>query len=142
MSASVRPLPDSFCPPAAEGRAAAEQRTGRCSGCVRIWSRLSPAYKRDVNPRRGRSDRRPLFQPVSKQLKQLKDADMASFYQRFSGKINTGSSFPVPPEASRLLGQVEQPAEPQRPGLLHPYSRRCEDEDEDVSRCSFINAHQ
>ncbi|TWW70707.1 Dipeptidyl aminopeptidase-like protein 6 DPPX [Takifugu flavidus] len=54
---------------------------------------------------------------------------MASLYQRFSGKINTGSSFPVPPEASRLLGQAEQPAEPQRPGLLHPHSRRCEDED-------------
>lgn len=61
---------------------------------------------------------------------------MASLYQRFSGKINTGSSFPVPPEASRLLGQAEQPAEPQRPGLLPPYSRGCEDED--VSRCSLL----
>lgn len=50
---------------------------------------------------------------------------MASFYQRFSGKINTGSSFPVPPEASRLLGQGEPPAglQPRRG------SRRCEDED-------------
>lgn len=54
---------------------------------------------------------------------------MASLYQRFTGKINTGSSFPVPPEASRLLGQGEQPAEIQRPGLMHPYSQRCEDED-------------
>ncbi|XP_058153568.1 A-type potassium channel modulatory protein DPP6 isoform X2 [Dasypus novemcinctus] len=29
---------------------------------------------------------------------------MASLYQRFTGKINTSRSFPVPPEASRLLG--------------------------------------
>ncbi|TRZ20252.1 hypothetical protein HGM15179_006837 [Zosterops borbonicus] len=29
---------------------------------------------------------------------------MASLYQRFSGKINTSRSFPVPPEASHLLG--------------------------------------
>lgn len=54
---------------------------------------------------------------------------MASLYQRFTGKINTGSSFPVPPEASRLLGQGEQPAEIQRPGLMHPHSPRSEDED-------------
>lgn len=51
---------------------------------------------------------------------------MASLYQRFTGKINTGSSFPVPPEASRLLGQGEQPAEIPRRGLIH---QRCEDED-------------
>lgn len=54
---------------------------------------------------------------------------MASLYQRFTGKINTGSSFPLPPEASRLLGQGEQQAETQRPGLMRPYSQRCEDED-------------
>ncbi|CAG05442.1 unnamed protein product [Tetraodon nigroviridis] len=54
---------------------------------------------------------------------------MASLYQRFTGKIDTGSSFPAPPEASRLLGQGEQPAEIQRPGLVPPYGRRCEDED-------------
>lgn len=51
---------------------------------------------------------------------------MASLYQRFTGKINTGSSFPVPPEASRLLGQGEQPAEIPQRGLIH---QRCEDED-------------
>uniref|UniRef100_A0A7N4NV61 Uncharacterized protein n=1 Tax=Sarcophilus harrisii TaxID=9305 RepID=A0A7N4NV61_SARHA len=29
---------------------------------------------------------------------------MASLYQRFTGKINTSRSFPIPPEASHLLG--------------------------------------
>lgn len=61
----MRPLPDNFCPPAAEGRAAAEHRTGRCSGCVRICSRFAPVFKRDVNPSRGFSFLPLLFkQPV------------------------------------------------------------------------------
>lgn len=64
-SSLVRPLPDNFCPPAAEGRAAAEHRTGRCSGCVRICSRVAPVFKRDVNPSRGFSFLPLLFkQPV------------------------------------------------------------------------------
>lgn len=58
--------------------------------------------------------------------------EMASLYQRFTGKINTNSSFPNPPEASHLLGQGvegERAAESQRPRLQHQYSRHCEDED-------------
>uniref|UniRef100_A0A3P8UK67 A-type potassium channel modulatory protein DPP6 n=1 Tax=Cynoglossus semilaevis TaxID=244447 RepID=A0A3P8UK67_CYNSE len=60
---------------------------------------------------------------------------MASLYQRFSGKINTGTSFPNPPEASHLLGQSAE-VEQQRPALqprLQPQQqlrRRPEDEDE------------
>lgn len=57
---------------------------------------------------------------------------MATLYQRFNGKINTGNSFPKPPETSRLLGQggeVEQAAESVRPRLQHPHSRNSEDED-------------
>lgn len=59
-------------------------------------------------------------------------AEMATLYQRFNGKINTGNSFPEPPEASRLLGQgseVERAAETVRPRLQHPHSRSSEDED-------------
>lgn len=65
---------------------------------------------------------------------------MASLYQRFTGKINTNSSFPNPPEASRLLGQgvegeravaaaAAAAAESQRPRPQHQYGRRSEDED-------------
>uniref|UniRef100_A0A672H9U8 A-type potassium channel modulatory protein DPP6 n=1 Tax=Salarias fasciatus TaxID=181472 RepID=A0A672H9U8_SALFA len=58
---------------------------------------------------------------------------MASLYQRFSGKINTNTSFPNPPEASHLLGQGaegERPAESRLAGLQRPHRSRCEDEDE------------
>ncbi|XP_067107442.1 A-type potassium channel modulatory protein DPP6 isoform X2 [Osmerus mordax] len=66
---------------------------------------------------------------------------MASLYQRFSGKINTNTTFPNPPEASRLL--VGQNAEDEcevktpRPGqedlrarFQYQYRTQCEDEDE------------
>ena len=65
---------------------------------------------------------------------------MASLYQRFSGKINTNTTFPNPPEASRLL--VGQNAEDEcvvktpRPGqedlrarFQYQYRTQCEDED-------------
>uniref|UniRef100_A0A672SDA6 Dipeptidyl aminopeptidase-like protein 6 n=1 Tax=Sinocyclocheilus grahami TaxID=75366 RepID=A0A672SDA6_SINGR len=65
---------------------------------------------------------------------------MASLYQRFTGKINTNTSFPHPPEASRLLGG-HVPEEENKTGKSphHPSSRppvqyrkrnACEDEDE------------
>ncbi|XP_066483126.1 dipeptidyl aminopeptidase-like protein 6 isoform X2 [Tiliqua scincoides] len=72
---------------------------------------------------------------------------MASLYQRFSGKINTSRSFPVAPEASRLLGppfaeedgaapagaKPPRPAPPDPPGARFQYQARrsdCEEEDE------------
>lgn len=62
---------------------------------------------------------------------------MASLYQRFSGKINTGTSFPNPPEASHLLGQSAE-VEQQRPALqprLQPQQQlRRRPEDEDVRK--------
>lgn len=57
---------------------------------------------------------------------------MATLYQRFNGKINTGNSFPKPAEASRLLGQdggLDRAAETVRPRLQHPHSHSSEDED-------------
>ncbi|CAB1447890.1 unnamed protein product [Pleuronectes platessa] len=59
---------------------------------------------------------------------------MASLYQRFTGRINTNTSFPSPPEASHLLGQGvegDRAAESQgpRPQLQHHSRRHCEDED-------------
>ncbi|CAH2282018.1 dipeptidyl aminopeptidase 6 isoform X1 [Pelobates cultripes] len=65
---------------------------------------------------------------------------MASLYQRFTGKINTSRSFPVPPEASRLLGgqsteddsvgKTSRP--PQETRATYQYQPRndCEEEDE------------
>uniref|UniRef100_A0A8C6M7R5 A-type potassium channel modulatory protein DPP6 n=1 Tax=Nothobranchius furzeri TaxID=105023 RepID=A0A8C6M7R5_NOTFU len=58
---------------------------------------------------------------------------MASMYQRFTGKINTNTSFPNPPEASQLLrkaGEGERAAESQQPRNQNRYRRHCEDEDE------------
>ncbi|XP_061776321.1 dipeptidyl aminopeptidase-like protein 6 isoform X2 [Nerophis ophidion] len=65
-------------------------------------------------------------------------ADMASLYQRFTGKINTANSFPQPPEASRLLGaqvadeESKNPASLADPRLSHVQCRKkCMREDED-----------
>lgn len=59
---------------------------------------------------------------------------MASLYQRFTGRINTSSSFPQPPEASHLLGgQLEDENPARTPQLQHVHSRKtCLREDEDV----------
>nr|XP_061794901.1 dipeptidyl aminopeptidase-like protein 6 [Nerophis lumbriciformis] len=62
---------------------------------------------------------------------------MASLYQRFTGKINTANSFPLPPEASRLLGAqvTDDESKSRRQPLearLHVQCRRkCTREDED-----------
>ncbi|XP_061835469.1 A-type potassium channel modulatory protein DPP6-like isoform X2 [Nerophis lumbriciformis] len=65
-------------------------------------------------------------------------ADMASLYQRFTGKINTTNSFPQPPEASRLLGAQVADEESKNPASLadarlsHVQCRKkCMREDED-----------
>ncbi|XP_061110153.1 dipeptidyl aminopeptidase-like protein 6 isoform X1 [Conger conger] len=65
---------------------------------------------------------------------------MASLYQRFTGKINTNTSFPNPPEASHLLGgqsaeeenagKTPHPLQDKRPRFQQRNGRRCEDEDE------------
>ncbi|XP_065522891.1 dipeptidyl aminopeptidase-like protein 6 isoform X5 [Lathamus discolor] len=68
---------------------------------------------------------------------------MASLYQRFSGKINTSRSFPVPPEASHLLGaqsseedgaagKTSRPLqqESSRPRFQYQSRSDCEEEDE------------
>ncbi|XP_064018903.1 dipeptidyl aminopeptidase-like protein 6 isoform X6 [Pogoniulus pusillus] len=68
---------------------------------------------------------------------------MASLYQRFSGKINTSRSFPVPPEASHLLGaqsseedgaagKTSRPLqqESSRPRFQYQPRSDCEEEDE------------
>lgn len=71
-------------------------------------------------------------------------AEMASLYQRFTGKINTNDSFPNPPEASHLLGQGvegERAAESLRPRLQHPYSRHCEDEDVRLFSPLLVRSH-
>ncbi|KAJ7408234.1 dipeptidyl aminopeptidase-like protein 6 isoform x1 [Willisornis vidua] len=67
---------------------------------------------------------------------------MASLYQRFSGKINTSRSFPVPPEASHLLGaqsneedgaagKTSRPLqqESSRPRFQYQSRSDCEEED-------------
>ncbi|XP_041343840.1 dipeptidyl aminopeptidase-like protein 6 [Pyrgilauda ruficollis] len=68
---------------------------------------------------------------------------MASLYQRFSGKINTSRSFPVPPEASHLLGaqsseedgaagKTPRPLQQEggRPRFQYQSRSDCEEEDE------------
>ncbi|XP_041923730.1 dipeptidyl aminopeptidase-like protein 6 isoform X1 [Alosa sapidissima] len=65
---------------------------------------------------------------------------MASVYQRFSGKINTNTSFPAPPEASHLLGgpvkeeenagKTLTPCQDPRSRVLHHQRSQCNDEDE------------
>ncbi|XP_048807914.1 dipeptidyl aminopeptidase-like protein 6 isoform X2 [Lagopus muta] len=68
---------------------------------------------------------------------------MASLYQRFSGKINTSRSFPVPPEASHLLGaqcseedgsagKTPRPLQQEgsRPRFQYQPRSDCEEEDE------------
>ncbi|XP_036377539.1 dipeptidyl aminopeptidase-like protein 6 [Megalops cyprinoides] len=65
---------------------------------------------------------------------------MASLYQRFTGKINTNRSFPVLPEASRLLGgqcaeednagKTTRPLQDGRPRFRYQHRSECEDEDE------------
>ncbi|XP_072185024.1 A-type potassium channel modulatory protein DPP6 isoform X1 [Excalfactoria chinensis] len=68
---------------------------------------------------------------------------MASLYQRFSGKINTSRSFPVPPEASHLLGaqcseedgsagKIPRPLQQEgsRPRFQYQPRSDCEEEDE------------
>ncbi|XP_027542647.1 dipeptidyl aminopeptidase-like protein 6 isoform X2 [Neopelma chrysocephalum] len=68
---------------------------------------------------------------------------MASLYQRFSGKINTSRSFPIPPEASHLLGaqsseedgaagKTSRPLqqESSRPRFQYQSRSDCEEEDE------------
>ncbi|CAM9239338.1 unnamed protein product, partial [Bubo scandiacus] len=75
---------------------------------------------------------------------------MASLYQRFSGKINTSRSFPVPPEASHLLGaqsseedgaagKTSRPLqqESSRPRFQYQPRSDCEEEDENLPL--FIN---
>ncbi|KAL4624621.1 dipeptidyl aminopeptidase-like protein 6-like [Arapaima gigas] len=67
---------------------------------------------------------------------------MATLYQRFSGKINTNSSFPAPPEASHLLGghvteqehagKTLRAARDERPPAQHQHRRRSASEDEDL----------
>ncbi|KAJ7422071.1 hypothetical protein BTVI_15588 [Pitangus sulphuratus] len=67
---------------------------------------------------------------------------MASLYQRFSGKINTSRSFPIPPEASHLLGgqsseedgaagKTSRPLqqESSRPRFQYQSRSDCEEED-------------
>lgn len=63
---------------------------------------------------------------------------MASLYQRLTGKISTTTSFPQPPEASRLLGgQVagddEHAARPAQHHRAHVhYRKKCPRDDEHV----------
>lgn len=64
---------------------------------------------------------------------------MASVYQRFSGKINTNTSFPAPPEASHLLGgrvkeeenaaKTPAPCQDPRSRVVHHKRSQCNDED-------------
>lgn len=69
---------------------------------------------------------------------------MASLYQRFSGKINTSRSFPVPPEASHLLGaqcseedgaagKTPRPLQQESSRPRFQYQPRSDCEEEDVS---------
>lgn len=69
---------------------------------------------------------------------------MASLYQRFSGKINTSRSFPVPPEASHLLGgqsseedgaagKTPRPLQQEGSRPRFQYQSRSDCEEEDVS---------
>uniref|UniRef100_A0A8B9PWR2 Uncharacterized protein n=1 Tax=Apteryx owenii TaxID=8824 RepID=A0A8B9PWR2_APTOW len=69
---------------------------------------------------------------------------MASLYQRFSGKINTSRSFPVPPEASHLLGaqcneedsaaaKTPRPLQQENSRPRFQYQPRSDCEEEDVS---------
>lgn len=69
---------------------------------------------------------------------------MASLYQRFSGKINTSRSFPVPPEASHLLGaqsseedgaagKTSRPLQQESSRPRFQYQPRSDCEEEDVS---------
>ncbi|KAF4788322.1 hypothetical protein TURU_162075 [Turdus rufiventris] len=71
---------------------------------------------------------------------------MASLYQRFSGKINTSRSFPVPPEASHLLGaqsseedgaagKTPRPLQQEgsRPRFQYQSRSDCEEEDKELS---------
>lgn len=69
---------------------------------------------------------------------------MASLYQRFSGKINTSRSFPVPPEASHLLGaqssdedgaagKTARPLQQENSRPRFQYQPRSDCEEEDVS---------
>ncbi|XP_072268686.1 A-type potassium channel modulatory protein DPP6 isoform X1 [Pyxicephalus adspersus] len=65
---------------------------------------------------------------------------MASLYQRFTGKINTSRSFPMPPEASHLLGgqnaeedtagKTSRPPPETRPSYQYQARHDCEEEDE------------
>ncbi|KAM9308848.1 A-type potassium channel modulatory protein DPP6 [Gastrophryne carolinensis] len=64
---------------------------------------------------------------------------MASLYQRFTGKINTSRSFPMPPEASHLLGgqnaeedtgKTARPPPETRPSYQYQARNDCEEEDE------------
>uniref|UniRef100_A0AAY4CJJ7 Dipeptidyl-peptidase 6b n=1 Tax=Denticeps clupeoides TaxID=299321 RepID=A0AAY4CJJ7_9TELE len=55
---------------------------------------------------------------------------MASLYQRFTGKINTGKSFPHPPEASRLLAGPGTDEEKAPVRVRYRQKSACEDEDE------------
>lgn len=78
---------------------------------------------------------------------------MASVYQRFSGKINTNTSFPAPPEASHLLGgrvkeeenagKTPTPCQDPRSRVVHHKRSQCNDEDvsETISlhsQCAFF----
>ncbi|KAG8573381.1 hypothetical protein GDO81_012378 [Engystomops pustulosus] len=64
---------------------------------------------------------------------------MASLYQRFTGKINTNRSFPMPPEASHLLGgqnaeednagKTSRPPQETRPSYQYQPRHDCEEED-------------
>lgn len=73
---------------------------------------------------------------------------MASLYQRFSGKINTSRSFPVPPEASHLLGaqsseedgaagKTSRPLQQESSRPRFQYQPRSDCEEEDVSAVPF-----
>lgn len=73
---------------------------------------------------------------------------MASLYQRFSGKINTSRSFPVPPEASHLLGaqcseedgsagKTPRPLQQEGSRPRFQYQPRSDCEEEDVSAKSL-----
>ncbi|XP_061696182.1 dipeptidyl aminopeptidase-like protein 6b [Syngnathoides biaculeatus] len=64
---------------------------------------------------------------------------MASLYQRFSGKINTANSFPLRPEASRLLGaqaaDEERKTPPPPPDARLPvrcHRKRTRDDEDDL----------
>uniref|UniRef100_A0A8D0GA28 Uncharacterized protein n=1 Tax=Sphenodon punctatus TaxID=8508 RepID=A0A8D0GA28_SPHPU len=69
---------------------------------------------------------------------------MASLYQRLSGKINTSRSFPLPPEASHLLGaqgaeedraagKTSRPLQQDNNRPRFQYQPRSDCEEEDVS---------